>query len=197
MTNFGAGHETMASTLTNIIALVGSHPEVQDHVGREMRVVDSGRGLGHCYVRAVIKESERLRPVASMSLPRTVPASGLHVHGCFFPPGTIVGCNPVSLHRNPDICGADPNWFRPERWLDKDRAIIMERHSLAWGGGARSCPGRHLAEMMVSKIVPELLRDFTVEVEIPPEEEMPSYFLSMMTGVKVRFLEKQDCRTRI
>lgn len=121
-------------------------------------------------------------------MPRRVPQGGLSIHGMFIPAGTTVGCNPIALHRNEDVCGPDPGQFDPDRWFETKRAKDMEVFSLAWGGGARSCPGRHLAEMMVWKILVALVQEFDVEVDAPGVEAMPSYFLSMMTGVKARFI---------
>lgn len=191
MTNFGAGHETLASTLTSVLAMVGSHSLVQQAIQQEIRETPGHVEPGNfAYLQAAIKEANRLHPVVSMSLPRRVPSSGLCIHGYFLPPGTTVGCNPVALHRNPNICcgSSDPETYDPDRWLGSDPAAReMERCSLAWGGGARTCPGRHLAEMIINRVVAGLLGEFEVEVEMPPEEDMESYFLSMLTGVKAHF----------
>lgn len=194
MTNFGAGHETMASTLTSAMAVICSHPDVRSRVEDEVRqaVSPSKYDAGAClkYTNASIKESQRLHPVLGMSLPRRVPEPGLNLHGHYFPPGTTVGCCPASLHRNPEIFGEDPESFRPERWLAGD-VKAMERLNLIWGGGSRTCPGRQLAELVVSKVVPALFEEFDVEVEVPAEETMPVYFMSMMSGVKARFIARK------
>lgn len=190
MTNFGAGHETMASTLTSAVAMIASNAEVWNRVVEEVRrTEDPARYDGAArlrYTHASIKESQRLFPVLGMSLPRRVPDSGLCVHGQHFPPGTTVGCCPASLHRNEAIFGADPEEFKPERWLAED-VRAMERLNLMWGGGSRTCPGRQLAELVVGKVIPALVAEFDVEVELPPVESMPVYFMSMMSGVKARF----------
>ncbi|KAG9249767.1 cytochrome P450 [Emericellopsis atlantica] len=192
MTNFGAGHETMASTLTSLMTALGEHPEVQQQLADELRQLNRYPSYDQAdktpILHAVLKESRRLYPVVSMALPRVVPGSGARLHGYDIPAGTTVGCNPIALHRNPDVCGPDPATFEPSRWLgDEQRAKTMDMYSLGWGGGARSCPGRHLAEMMVWKMAVVLLREFEICVQAPAEEEMPSYFLSIMTGVKARF----------
>lgn len=193
ITNFGAGHETMTATLTSILAMVASHNDVQRRVAEEARQTDStayATASQLTYTQAAIKEAKRLYPVIAMSLQRTVPPNGLSVNGYFFPPGTTVGCNPVALHRNDSICGPNPELYDPSRWLDEDAARRMERHSLSWGGGARTCPGRHLAELVVFKLVPAVFAEFQVQVVMPPEDEMQSYFLSMLTGVKARFTSR-------
>jgi cytochrome P450 len=196
MTNFGAGHETMASTLTSLMTVLGKHPKIQQQLADELRQLDrypSYEQAGNTpLLHAVLRESRRLYPVVAMALPRVVPASGVRLHGHDIPAGTTVGCSPIALHRNPDICGPDPTRFEPRRWLDDDqRAKTMDLYSLGWGGGARSCPGRHLAEMMVWKMAVALIREFHVDVEAPEEEDMASYFLSIMTGVKARFRRRE------
>lgn len=133
-----------------------------------------------------------LYPVIAMSLPRRAPAGALRLHGRWIPPGRMVGCNPVALHRNRDIFGADAEAYNPGRWLGADAAAdalrTMDRYSLSWGGGSRTCPGRHLAELVVFKVVAGLLEHFDVRVELPPEDAQRTYFLAMMTGVRARFL---------
>lgn len=196
VTNFGAGHETMCSALTAAMAMIGSHPDVQQKVTEEVRhtsdavTYDSAARLR--YTQASIKEAQRLHPVIGMSLSRKVPAGGVSLDGRFFPSGTTVGCNPVSLHRNPDIFGVDADEYNPDRWVQEDddaRVRMMERINLTWGGGARYCPGRHLAELVVYKVVPALLKEFDLEITVLPEEsKLPCYFMAMLTGVKARFL---------
>ncbi|KAG7123705.1 Cytochrome monooxygenase sdnT like protein [Verticillium longisporum] len=194
VTNFGAGHETMCSALTSIMAMIGSNPSVQAKVAAEVRSAENSSSFDHAthlpYMQATIKEAQRLHPVLGMSLSRTVPAEGLQAHGHHFPAGTIVGCNPVSLHRNKEIFGVDADSFNPSRWLDTNDVRTMDRYNLTWGGGNRTCPGRHLAYLVVYKVIPALMSEFDVEVAMPPEEEIRYYFMAMLTGVKVRFRPK-------
>ncbi|KAJ0114150.1 hypothetical protein J7T55_007984 [Diaporthe amygdali] len=203
ITNFGAGHETMTSTLISTFAMLGAHPEAQHRVAQEVPPCAGPLAYDDAVrlqlTQASIREAQRLHPVIGMALPRRVPRTGMAVHGLCIPRGTTVGCNPVSLHRSADIFGRDAEVFRPERWLgggnggggDDDSTRAMERYNLIWGGGARTCPGRHLAEMLVSKIVPALVANFEVEVTMPPEDEMPYYFMAMLTGVRARFVPKK------
>ncbi|QUC16343.1 uncharacterized protein UV8b_00584 [Ustilaginoidea virens] len=203
VTNFGAGHETMASTLTAAVAMIASHRHVQTRVEDELRTTNEALayagGSRLPYTRAAIREAMRLHPVVAMSLARNTPSPGLHLHGFYLPPNTTVGCSPVSLHRNEDIYGAKADCYIPSRWLGGEAATgpgdgptvgtlrAMEKYSLNWGGGSRSCPGRNLAELMVFKVVATLFANFDVEVSIPGDADKEAYFLSMLSGVKVRF----------
>lgn len=75
ITNFGAGHETMASTLTSIIAMLGSNNDIQEQVSREIlethNPADYSTATRLPKTQCLIKETKRLYPVISMSLPRT------------------------------------------------------------------------------------------------------------------------------
>ncbi|EGO55966.1 hypothetical protein NEUTE1DRAFT_86724 [Neurospora tetrasperma FGSC 2508] len=205
MTNFGAGHETLCSALTACMAMIGTHAAVQARVAEEVGSHLRGGGTVPFdttarqlpYTLAAIKEAQRLHPVIAMSLSRTVPrgqGGGVMLHGHWVPEGTTVGCNPVALHRNPDIFGEDADVYNPSRWLSSaasKRLREILHLNLTYGGGARTCPGRHLAELIVWKVIPRLVAEFRVEVtHMPDEENMERYFMSMLTGVKVRVLER-------
>lgn len=197
MTNFGAGHETTTSALISAIAMIASHPDARDCVLAEVRETTHGDGIMSyadaadlSYTQAAIKEAQRLYPVLGMSPSRIVPSGGLHVHDIYVPQGTRVGCNPVSLHRNTDIFGFDAEQYRPGRWLTGDNTKDMERYNLIWGGGARTCPGRNLAQLILFKVVPTLFQKFDIQVDMPPEDEIKYFFMAMLTGVKIRFLPR-------
>lgn len=201
VTNFGAGHETLAATLTSTFTLLASDTISYQRVATEARgqvepasfAVASDLPL----LQVAIKEAKRLRPVIGMSLSRRVPHGGFVLHDHFFPAGTTVGCNPTALHCNADICGSAPDTYNIDRWLDPCASKDMETFSLSWGGGSRTCPGRHLAELIVYKTVAALVQCFDMEVNVPAEEDMPSYFMSMPTGVKVQLRQvNQSCRPR-
>lgn len=211
MTNFGAGHETTTSALTSAISMIATHPVTQRRILASLKHSDSTIPYAtvmtndHKYTRAAIKEAQRLYPVIGMSLSRSVPAGGVHIDGQYLPAGTTIGCNPASLHRNAEIFGADADEYNPERWLVSDddddddngaaraRVRDMERCNLIYGAGARTCPGRNLAELILLKVVPTLIRHFDVRVTcMPADEEMCYYFMAMMTGVKVRFVQRVE-----
>jgi cytochrome P450 len=83
--------------------------------------------------------------------------------------------------------------FNPDRWLERDVEEIkaMERFNLTWGGGARKCPGRNLAGLIVYKVVPALVREFDIQATMPSDEDICFYFMAMLTGVKARFIPRR------
>lgn len=52
--------------------------------------------------------------------------------------GGNIGLNTKGLLRNQKVFGEDANFFRPERWFERDRTLLanMDRvHDLVFGGG--------------------------------------------------------------
>jgi cytochrome P450 len=195
ITNFGAGHETTTSALTSVFAMIGSHADFQARIALEIGETTDAIAFDDAarldYTQAAIKEAQRLYPVIGMSLPRRVPTGGVTIGGYHIPVGTTVGCNPVSLHRNPDIFGDDADSFDPGRWLDAGEGKGMDRYNLTWGGGARTCPGRNLAQLILWKAVPALVREFDVQAtNLPGDRDITFYFMAMLTGVRVRFVPR-------
>lgn len=192
--NFVAGHETTTSIATSTLVSICSSPSIKSKIQAELAEHTNGGNLDYekCrYAQAAVKEALRLHPVTSLALWRKVPSGPpLSLHGFTFPPGTTVGVNVPALHTNTAIFGPDAGTYRPERWLESPEAWRnLDRLSLAWGGGAHTCPGKNLAEMLLGKVVGKVLREFEVEVvEVPDLREMQSFtYIAIMTGIKARF----------
>ncbi|KAH9884993.1 cytochrome P450 [Xylariomycetidae sp. FL2044] len=171
MQNIFAGSDTTGSTLSCIMYLLLKHPQVLDRLRKE---VDSRPGAltftrtqDMPYLQAVIKESMRLFPVIGLPLERVVPSGGASIAGTSFPSGTIVGVHPWVELRNSDYFGDDAGSFRPERWLTEDSEEIsrMNRHWVPFGLGSRTCIGRHISMLEMSKLIPELVRHFDFELD--------------------------------
>lgn len=94
------------------------------------------------YLSAVIQESIRLHPGATMRGSRVSPDEPLHYidgHSIDWniPPGTPVSMSATLIQTNPQIF-PDPLEFRPERWLENPR---LDRYLLAFSKGSRICLG--------------------------------------------------------
>lgn len=95
------------------------------------------------YLEAVIKEGLRWRPPVPMTLFRSVPpGEAKEISGWSIPPGTVVGCQAYSLHRNPEVFD-NPDSFDPDRWLteDEEKLRAMKLHFWPFSSGARHCLG--------------------------------------------------------
>lgn len=185
-TNINAGSDTIASTLRAVFYHLLKNPESQADLVKELQDAhkdgklslplptwEEGQKLP--YLNAVIKEALRVNPALSLPLERIVPADGAglriddeHV----IPPGTIVGINPWILHRDPRIFGDDAEKWNPRRWLsdDEDQVKYMDSHILSFGAGKRTCLGRHIAMLELTKLVPALWIRYEIELADPKKD---------------------------
>ena len=141
------------------------------------------------YLQATMKEAMRMHPAVGLLLERVVPEGGVTIAGKHLPPGTIVGANPWVVARDKIVYGEDANAFRPERWLEADAASLklMDRNYLAFGAGARTCLGKNISLMEMSKLVPQILRKWKVELARPEKEwELADYWFVKQTGLICR-----------
>ena len=80
--------------------------------------------------------------------------------GKLIPKGTYVACSPVVTARDPSVY-ADPEKFRPERWLTEsgelDQTQIKYLHRIGassqFGKGQHACLGERLARVMVMDLL--------------------------------------------
>jgi cytochrome P450 len=150
MTLLLAGHETTATGLAWTFDLLVRHPHVLERLVAE---IDAGEQQ---YVRAVVTESLRLRPVVPLAGRRL--AEPLRVDGHELPPGTDVTPAIWLAHTRADRY-PEPYAFRPERFIDGAPATS------AWvpfGGGVRRCIGAAFAEMEMRVALAEILSRRTV-----------------------------------
>jgi cytochrome P450 len=150
MTLLLAGHETTATGLAWTFDLLVRHPGVLE---RLVTAVDAGDSA---YVRAVVAESLRLRPVVPIAGRRL--RAPLRVEGHELEPGTDVTPAIWLAHTRADRY-PEPFAFRPERFLDGAPSTY------AWvpfGGGVRRCVGAAFAEMEMRVALEEILRRRTV-----------------------------------
>jgi cytochrome P450 family 135 len=145
-----AGHETTATGLAWTFDLLLRHPPVLE---RLTAAVDGG---DEAYVRAVVSESLRLRPVVPLAGRRL--SEELRVDGHVLPPGTDVTPAIWLAHTRADRY-PDPYAFRPERFLDGAPSTYAW---LPFGGGVRRCIGAAFAEMEMRIALAEILRRRTL-----------------------------------
>ncbi|GKT67738.1 cytochrome P450 pisatin [Colletotrichum tofieldiae] len=175
--NMVAGSDTTGISLSAILYLLLKNPGTLKQLREEIADF-SGRGeLSEAptfkqsqqmpYLQAVLKESLRVHPAVALPLERVVPPSGATINGRFFPEGTIVAINCWVHHRNKDIFGEDADQFRPERWLIDDGAklSVMNRNWIPFGLGSRTCLGKNVSILEMSKLIPRIIRDFDFKLE--------------------------------
>ena len=145
MTLLLAGHETTATALAWSFDLLLRNPATAERLSEEV-----AGGDDDAYLRAVITESLRLRPVVPIAGRRL--ATELQVDGHTLPPGTDVTPAIWLTHTRPDVY-PEPYAFRPERFLDGGP------ETYAWipfGGGVRRCLGAAFAEFEMRIVLSEV-----------------------------------------
>ncbi|KAI0749995.1 cytochrome P450 [Daedaleopsis nitida] len=92
----------------------------------------------------------------------------LELMGFLLPPGTIVGTQAWSMHRNAEVFPC-PDEFDPDRWLpsgdddhEKERIARMTRYLMPFGAGSRACPGRYQAQMVFRILLATLVLNFDI-----------------------------------
>ncbi|KAI1281580.1 cytochrome P450 [Xylaria sp. FL0933] len=170
--NMAAGSDTTGVTLSAILYFLLTHPQCLQELRAEIEEFRAKGPLSDSfgfkdtqqmpYLQAVIKESLRMHPATGLPLERVVPEGGATICGHSFPAGTIVGINSWVAHRNQQVFGADADEFRPERWLmsDTDKLAAMNRQWIPFGVGSRTCIGRHISTLEISKLIPRIVLGF-------------------------------------
>lgn len=183
--NVLAGSHPTAGVVRDLIYYLLRHPDYEARVRREIEGREKTKGLNAIvtyheasdlpFFQACLKETMRVHPGFGMNLERIVPKTGIEIAGYFLPPGTVVGANPWVIGRDREVFGDDADCFRPERWIEawakatdneegKARLHRMETSFFNFSMGNRGCIGRNLALTVVNKVVPQLLRDFDIEL---------------------------------
>ena len=132
-------------------------PEVQQRAQVELdSIVGRSRvpTFGDCqelpYIRAIVKEVLRWRPVDPVGMPHCTTEDDWY-EGYFIPSGSVILPNVWQMNRDPEIYGADAAEFNPARHLDERGRLApapvhtKEESHVSYGFGRRICIGRHVA----------------------------------------------------
>lgn len=188
--NVFAGSDTTSISLSASLFYIITHSDVLAKLRKELDDATARGALSDPptfaetqalpYLQAALKEALRMHPATGLPLWREVPAGGVTLCGTYFPAGTNVGVNSWVAHRNRDIWGADADEFRPERWLDspEDKLREMNAMYMPFGLGSRTCIGKNISLLEISKVIPQLVRKFDISrIETRPaaeSSELPS-----------------------
>ncbi|KAJ5947535.1 hypothetical protein N7466_000550 [Penicillium verhagenii] len=178
--NIFAGSDTTAISIGAILYYLCKHPQYKEELLKEIDAeADAGRitrtnvpykvAQNMPYLQSCIQEGLRCHPAVGMSMPRVVPPAGLVVNGKRIPGGIIAGANPWVIHRNKEIFGDDADVFRPDRWLDDDISQ-KKRFFFAFGAGSRTCIGKGLSLLEISKLLPSMLLEYDIEFADPTSD---------------------------
>jgi cytochrome P450 len=166
------GDRDRAEELMSLVMAAQEPPAIAltwllDRLGRDPRLVEGFLADPEgTEADAVVKETLRLQPPASAALRRlTAPR---RVGGHELPAGVDVMVPSTLLHRDPRGF-ADPDGFRPERWL---RTPAPDAPFFPFGGGARRCVGEPLAHAEFATVIPAFLAAGRIRPLAPEPEPM-------------------------
>lgn len=178
---FGAGSDTTASTLCTAFLALVTHPETLGAAHAELdAVVGTTRSPTFedekdlLYIRALVKEVLRWRPVAVLGGTPHASTEDDYYEGYYIPAGTTVLGNSWAINLNEEYY-PNPHLFDPTRFLDSalseklkaPMALTGKAHPAkgghsSFGWGRRVCPGAGLAENSLFIALAKILWAFDV-----------------------------------
>ncbi|KAJ6535753.1 cytochrome P450 [Mycena capillaripes] len=190
-----AGAETTSSFLHSLILVLIAYPEAQRKAQEEIdRIVGEDRmptldDLDRLpYIRALILETHRFRPVAPLSIPHAT-IDALEYQGYIIPKGATIFVNLWGIFHDPALYDK-PDDFVPERYLLTENGTKPEvdgsglRHSLPFGFGRRMCPGIHLAQNSINLNTMNLLWAFNFNPDIDADgKPVPADLFAYTKGI--------------
>lgn len=202
LSNIIAGSDTTAISLSSILYHLIRTPAAMQKLRQEIQQkTDRGECEPHRvsfrdsqempYLQACIKEGLRLHSATGLPLWRVVNEDNTQICGERFSRGDEVGINAWVAHYNADIWGADVEEFRPERWLeaekDPERLKQLEQYYMPFGLGSRTCLGKHISYLEMTKLIPQVVRNFDFELLQPNKPwECKSYWFVKPRSFLVR-----------
>ena len=157
-----AGHETSATAMSWVVAMLAKHPEVQAKARREIDERLGGRPPtaetveALPYLTQLIKETMRLNPPVPFSI--HVAEKDGFVGDVFVPKGTAIDLLSYLVHRDPALW-SDPLRFDPERFGSEGGDIPPHRY-FPFLIGPHTCIGMHLAMTELRVVTAMLLQRF-------------------------------------
>jgi cytochrome P450 len=155
-----AGHETTGSTLSWLLYLIASNPQVCEKLidtTGEIDMLDSPRDS---YINAIINEGMRLYP--SVWINERVAIKDDQFGGFSFPAGTSILTYIYGMHRYEGYWES-PLTFNPERFLTPEGLIDKNiRNYLPFGAGPRMCVGNNFAMAEMAFVLYAIFKSFNI-----------------------------------
>ncbi|WP_369182129.1 cytochrome P450 [Streptomyces sp. Y1] len=197
ITMFGAGTETVSTTLTWLLDELLRHPEVEARILAELdRHLPAGtaptpEALARLtYTRAVAQEVLRLHaPNAFLMRTAGVPVD---LGPYRIPAGTELLYSLTALHRDPERY-PDPLAFRPERWQDAPGGVGRPSF-LPFGAGKHKCVGEAFAWAELTVAAAAILRRWR-PVAVPGARAREVVWTTVQAqGLRVRLAPRAAAR---
>ncbi|NXI50285.1 CP26C protein, partial [Chloroceryle aenea] len=172
---------TTASASTSLILLLLKHPSVIEKIRQELVSHELYQQCEHCsagpcpdtleklsclcYLDCVIKEVLRVLPPVSGGY-RTA-LQTFELDGYQIPKGWSVMYSIRDTHETAAIYQSPPGSFDPDRFSAARTEAVGRFHYIPFGGGARSCIGKELAQAILKLLAIELVSTARWELATP------------------------------
>ncbi|KAI3960353.1 hypothetical protein MKW98_017077 [Papaver atlanticum] len=191
-----AGQDSTSAALTWFFWLISCHPKVEKEILKEINEISGEPGYEDAkemvYIHASLCESMRLYPLVSYDNKQAA-SDDVLPDGTIIKKGVRVIYSPYAIGRMENLWGSDWSEFKPERWLEIDKATgklcFVPRDSFTYPvfqAGPRICLGKDMAFLQMKMLVVEILRRFQV---VPAEATgfEPIYISFLTTKMKGGF----------
>ncbi|XP_028415666.1 probable cytochrome P450 49a1 [Dendronephthya gigantea] len=174
-----AGVDTISTTSLWLLYLLSRNPDKQEKLYQELKPLDSDEDISvnktASYLKAILKESLRLHPVASIF--SRVFTQDIELHGYHIPAGVNILFQNHLGSIDERYFGEDAKQFVPERWLrDLDTENVKSFDplgSLPFGHGVRMCLGRRVAEAYIYTLLSKIFMKYRVELSSKQSDVNP------------------------
>ncbi len=161
---FLAGHETSASALAWTFYLLATHPDIQDRVAEESRLLSSLPAPGDMsalrFTKHVFHEGLRLYPPVPVFVREA--AVETQFRGRRVPKGSMVLVSPWYLQRHENLW-ENPDAFDPDRWETPNGKARKRDAFIPFSAGKRVCPGAGFGRIEGVLMLAMFLRAFRLE----------------------------------
>ncbi|OMJ24083.1 Versicolorin B desaturase [Smittium culicis] len=166
-----AGVDTTSITMTWLTVYYMLYPHIYKRVLDEIRTnfPDKDRKITQHdakeklpYFIATVYETLRVVGSVGGILFREAPKDGVEILGYNIPQGNEFGMFIPGTHNDTEVWH-DPRTFNPDRFLGPE-GDNLKKEIVAFSTGVRICPGRNLAWMEILQIIPNMLKDFDLEL---------------------------------